>query len=319
MSMICIHKKALEQKASSYHEFLLCYRKNSYNVYGFVEGKEDPSFYKGFIETLIPENWEVALWPAGNKKQVLKLFDSIDWDKFSKSRVCFFIDRDLSDFIPIDGYESSNIYITDGYSVENSIINQGTFHRVLTELLGLSEMPANDLERVKENFEIQLEKFLFSMSSIMSWMLFCKQQNMQLNLKNINLGKVYSVENEELIIKNPPDGYESIYTFLCDKSQIDFVEDFIERIDKETFEDPEVYKKMVRGKFVLWFFIEYCNSVHRDIVKICDYYNKSPKVHINLSVANGMSIIASRARIPTTLRKFIKSNYLDYINSVITH
>ncbi|WP_421659383.1 DUF4435 domain-containing protein [Leptothermofonsia sp. ETS-13] len=97
------------------------------NVYGFVEGKDDPVFYRHLIERLFPEGWSVKLIPTGNKQNVLRSFHNINWTNFSKERVCFFIDRDLQDFVTPPLQLENNIYVTDGYSIENSIFKTNYF------------------------------------------------------------------------------------------------------------------------------------------------------------------------------------------------
>jgi|SRR5271170_6663971 len=98
--MIDIHSAALDSMVSSYHEFLARYSKSAKSVYGFGEGKEDPCFYSGFIDLMLPEGWEVELWAAGNKAQVYRIHSLINWRRISKKRVCFFVDRDLSAIVP---------------------------------------------------------------------------------------------------------------------------------------------------------------------------------------------------------------------------
>ena len=100
ISMLNLHAEALSSRVASYHEFLSRFSKSKKVVYGFVEGKEDPCFYRGFIEYSIPDDWEVELWPAGNRDQVFRIHRDIDWRRFPKKRVCFFVDRDLSALIP---------------------------------------------------------------------------------------------------------------------------------------------------------------------------------------------------------------------------
>lgn len=48
MTMLQIHAAALSGPAPTYHVFLGRYRKAAKCVYGFVEGKDDPSFYRGY-------------------------------------------------------------------------------------------------------------------------------------------------------------------------------------------------------------------------------------------------------------------------------
>ena len=108
--MIDIHANALNSKISCHHEFLSRYSKTKRVVYGFVEGKDDPCFYRGFIDSVISNKWEVELWAAGNKEQVYNIYKNIDWRHFSKKRICFFVDRDLSDVIPEDLHQDLNIH-----------------------------------------------------------------------------------------------------------------------------------------------------------------------------------------------------------------
>jgi len=79
MSMIDIHAAALEEVNEAYHEFLLRYNAINLTVYGFVEGKDDPSFYRSVIDRFLPDNWSVALFVSGNRKKVLDTEAAFDW------------------------------------------------------------------------------------------------------------------------------------------------------------------------------------------------------------------------------------------------
>jgi hypothetical protein len=92
-SMLEVHNQALEDVDESYHDFLLIYRKYARCVYGFVEGKDDPVFYRCSIENQLPEGWSIKLMPTGSKQKVLRSFQSFNWIDFSKKRVCFFIGK----------------------------------------------------------------------------------------------------------------------------------------------------------------------------------------------------------------------------------
>ena len=120
MSMVHVHDDALASKVESYHEFLTRYSKTAKVVYGFVEGKDDLSYYQGFVDQILPDDWEVELWPAGNKNRVYGIYKDLDWRRFPKKRVCFFVDRDLSDLIPEKLVTDINIYVTDDYSIVSS-------------------------------------------------------------------------------------------------------------------------------------------------------------------------------------------------------
>ncbi len=49
MNMLKVHREALAGEQWLYHEFLGRYSRTAKRIYGFVEGKEDPSYYSGAI------------------------------------------------------------------------------------------------------------------------------------------------------------------------------------------------------------------------------------------------------------------------------
>nr|VFK31285.1 MAG: Protein of unknown function (DUF4435) [Candidatus Kentron sp. MB] len=113
MSMLDIHADALNGDNTTYHEFLLRYKARTKVVYGIVEGKEDPMFYRSVIESILPSGWSVELLRAGSKQNVIRARFAFDWSRFSRKRIRFFVDRDLSDFIPDGVTPADNLYITN--------------------------------------------------------------------------------------------------------------------------------------------------------------------------------------------------------------
>lgn len=314
--MIEIHASAFDREIVIYHEFLLRYSKDAKVVYGFMEGKEDPCFYRGFIESLLPEDWSVELWPAGNKKQVYAIHKVINWRRFRKSRVCFFVDRDLSDMIPETLVQDKNIYVTTGYSIENDVVNKGTCHRILSELCGFSNVDHDALEAVCELFDQELETFLQSMVPIMAWILAWRRNDKRPNLNDILMRDLFSIVNGRLQSKATPKGKVTLIEYLHDRCKI--VNDHkvnIVPIQNE-FCRNEAYKKLTRGKYVFWFLVEFCNAVHRDSVALFKEMSSPPKMHSSLSFSNGIGLIGPRSRIPKSLREFLQLTFCAYITSI---
>ena len=52
----------------------------------------------------------------------------------------FLVDRDFHDLAPEEIPEDVNVYVTDGYSIENSLVNGDTCERVLTDVCGLADV-----------------------------------------------------------------------------------------------------------------------------------------------------------------------------------
>jgi hypothetical protein len=78
MNMLTVHKQAVSGTQTIYHEFLIKYLRGKECIWGFVEGKTDKSFYAGTAEHMLPDSFEVELWPAGNKQRVLDLYALFD-------------------------------------------------------------------------------------------------------------------------------------------------------------------------------------------------------------------------------------------------
>ena len=79
--------------------------------FAFVEGKNDPSYYRCHINREIPRSKNVIVYPAGNKQKVKELYGYFDWNNYNKNQIIFLMDRDYSDIIEDANIISqSNVY-----------------------------------------------------------------------------------------------------------------------------------------------------------------------------------------------------------------
>jgi len=310
--MISIHAAAISSRAASYHEFLARYSKRSRIVYGFVEGKEDPAFYRGFIEQLLPNGWDVELWPAGNKDQVYRIHSYIDWRRFAKGRICFFVDRDLADIIPEKLSTDRNIYVTDGYSIENDIVKKATCKRVLSELCGFSRIDHAELDAVADTFAQELELFLRNMISVMAWIVAWRRSGQRPNLNDIQLRDLFALKNARLVVNAAPKG-KTVPIYIHEQCNVVFDPTVDTGPIASELRWENKYKSLTRGKYSFWFLVEFCNSVNRDAAEVFPSLDASPKMNLTLSPANGVAIIGARARCPASLREFLRATFLTYI------
>lgn len=316
MTMLQIHATALSAHIASYHEFLLRYSMAANVVYGFVEGKDDPCFYRGFIDALLPEDWEVELWPAGNRDQVYRVHADMDWQRFPKKRVCFFVDRDLSSLIPESLATDTNIYVTDGYSIENDLAKRGTCRRVLSEVCALGTVDHGELDAVCDLFDIELEKFLVSMIPTMAWILHWRRHGNRASLNDILMKDLFAFTNGVVRANSTPRNKTNIVQYIHDQCGV--------------LHDPSVdvaplqaelrkgggYRHFTRGKYVFWFLIEFCCSVRASAETFFKSCAKIPPMHVTFSASNGMTIIGNRSRIPNSLKTFLTDNYSEYVEAM---
>lgn len=314
-SMLSVHTTALSGWAATFHEFLLRYEKSKPVVYGFVEGKTDPTFYRGFIEHVLPDGWEVELWPAGNKSAVLGLYADIDWRRFRKKRVCFFVDRDLSDLLAEKLPNDVNIYVTDGYSIENDVVRRGTVRRSLTEVFGFSSADHGELDQVCDKFEQELESFLSALTPLMAWILHWRQNKVAANLNDIYMQHLFECKTGEVHPLPNPRGRADYCEYIHAQCGVPLDPTVDISVALTEFRKVSGYRRFVRGKYLMWFLVEFCLSVYENASTFFPSLSRQPNMNVSISQSNGMQILGPRARIPRSLREFLSYTYCGYIES----
>lgn len=316
MNMLDVHALARQGAVPVLHEFKLRYSKDAHVVYGFVEGKQDPCFYRGFVDHVLPEGWEVELWPAGSRNNVYQLYANLDWRCFPKRRVCFFVDRDLSDLLQEQLQQDDNIYITPGYSIENEAATKGVCKRVLSEVFGLSIVSHDELDAIGELFQEQLESFFKAMIPVMAWILHWRTGKKTASLSNIEMKHMFSIDKGVLASNATPKQRTNVVEYMhaqCDvpfDSRADITSCMaICRLKKN-------YQRFTRGKYVLWFVVEFCRSIHSSAPSFFSSVAKQPRVNVVLSQGNAVTLVAPRCRVPASLRRFLNVTFCAYIHDV---
>jgi hypothetical protein len=311
-SMLEVHSKALEQLDQERHNFLLKYKKDAQCVYGFVEGKDDPSFYRWLIEPQLPEGWSIKLILSGNKEEVLRSFRSFNWIDFPKNRICFFIDRDWQDFLNPPQQLETNIYTTDGYSIENSILKAPILIAVLSDIYQITQLTVAEEESIKQIIQENEEIFFEAIMPLMGQILLWKRLGNELNLNNLKLGDIFSFYQAKLV---PPErnillqkAAHQLKCALCEDYEITEAENEIRSHDRSW--------GMVRGKYVLWFAIKQCDVISKNITTLLPRFSTQPKKRIEFGHKNAMLILGPYSRSPESLKEFVRQNYLSFINEV---
>lgn len=317
MSMMKVHAEALEVANAAYHEFLLYYRNDVRLVYGFVEGKEDPTFYRGIIDLMLDDEWSIKLIAGGNKSRVIELACQMDWDRFSHRRVCFFIDRDLSDYLGEQIPSYQNIYVTDGYSIENSIVCDYTLERVLEEVFGFHGILPAERDQIRENFRASFETFTEAMIPIMAQILIWIRGKEAPCLDNLRLKEWFSFRDGKVTFRRD---YRSNRRRLV--SAANWCNCQVPKNDDVVATVAELLKncsgaKVIRGKYVMWFFLETLRSCHEGAGRLCaKFQSRRPKEKVTIGMGNAMVLLGNRVRVPASLRVFIQNNYGAYIKGL---
>ena len=313
MDMLGIHNEAMVSENARYHEFLAQYSVAAETVYGFVEGGQDPCYYRGLIDHELPPAWRVRLWPVGGKEFVYRIYQLFDWSRFPKGRICFFVDRDFRGLISEQYPEDVNIYVTDDYSIENSLVNDETCHRVLTEICGFVDVPGAELDDVLVKFEEQYEAFLKAMLPVTAWLLTCKRRGSALRADDIQMCHIFALVDGKVRVNTSPLDFDNIENYLHARcgAPVGGAPDC--EGAKRELQCDSLYRRFVRGKFAMWFLVEFCLSVRQGAARLFSSYDNPPKMRVSMGQSNAMVLVGSRGRIPETLRVFLRNTFGSYI------
>jgi hypothetical protein len=309
-----VHSRAAQRSNVFLHQFLTDYEKNNKIIYGFVEGHDDPSFYRNFIDNIFPNNeWSVCLYPVGGKQKVLSILKDLNWRIYKKNQIVFFVDRDLQDFLNEKLPSNSNLYVTDFYSIENYIVSSYMFERLIKEAYGFTSISQNELNSLVQLFEDQLNLFTDAMSDLM-----CHIINWRLNgerpiLANLRLNYLFQVKNGNFELKTDRFGQK---IDIIAKAEEDLhlsriCLNFSQR--KKEFMKSNNYQKFVRGKYLMAFFNMYCRSIHDDyrnisFITLPSIRSARPECDIQLA--------GPRCRCPDSLSSFLNETIVKYIKSI---
>lgn len=237
--------------------------KTNNQIFCLVEGKDDPAFYRYQAEKCLSQDYHISWIKCCGKKQVKATYDLIDWEIYSKDRILFFMDRDLSDYVKDESIvQDVNVYITDYYSIENNIACKEVFDRILEEVLG-PELSADDRKKLSEQYESQRILFenemLFAMANIIYW----KNKGVSpANYKNIKIKKLISVSLGKVSVRNQ----EECLKYIYESSQVPldvYDEKQVLHIMK-CIKDNGDMRKVLRGKYLAEFFALYCTQLCSD-------------------------------------------------------
>lgn len=312
--MLSIHDDALATVDENLHTFLLRYKADCTIVYGFVEGKQDPMFYRNAIESLIPEGWTVDLIKSGNKSRVIRTFHSSDWSRYGEGRVAFFVDADLDgvfrpDFTP----NAPNFYVTDGYSIENDIVNSRVFIRLSDEIMGISNLSEEEERNIIGIFEHNLREFQSALAPIMALIICWRERQVNAHLDNLNLAGIFTFEHGRLLLNQGMESADARLSAAAQSVGAELVSEEARTNAEQALDANGGASRLTRGKYLTWLLAKTLKSVHESIEHITMGRVTCPKVKAEVGPASVMIHAAPRTRCPVSLKEFVIKNYVSYI------
>lgn len=285
------------------------YKKSSNICYGFVEGKDDPSYYRHVINSKLPCNCSIVLYPSNGKKNVHYIYNEIQKRNYQHSQITYYLDRDLSMYLEDPNIiHDEQVYITDNYSIENDFLSDETLEYVVRDIFGFSNINQTEANKIRDFFNEQRNLFEKMMLPIMANIIFWKRNNyLPANYNNFHIKDVISIDDSGVSFKVSE---EFAIQTLYKQSNVAYEKYNIEQVELIINEIKEHSKQIVRGKYLAEFFIIFCNNMKTYKLGI-NLKNK----HRHLCNNDIMEVIAPRSRAPQSLIYFIDNRVLPYFHT----
>jgi len=240
----------------------------------------------------------------------------IDWTRFAKKRIGFFVDRDLSSFLGGEKHSGENLYVTDKYSIDSEIVTSRTFQRTLEEVYGVTDLTPTESEAVQILFDSNLIRFCEAMCPVMAQIILWRRAGAEVCLDNIESKEFFTFSNAKINLKpqytSPTSRihYAAVAVNVPPSTPSD-----ISTAEAE-FRVKNGPEQFTRGKYLLWFFAQMAKEFHQAAPAFCAKHKVPPKASVNIGITNAMAVVGPRARWPMSFKKFIEVNFLNYIQSV---
>jgi hypothetical protein len=303
---------------ASYITFLQQYKFKDTTIHLFYEGVEDSVFYNTYIQNLIDSNHSTQVYICDGKNNVLQNYNDINWNKYNKNRVLFFIDKDLEDIQSKNIITDENIFRTKYYSIESYLVCSEVLERFLKETCNLQDQPL--INNLKAKFNDELVRFHKKLLTLSCWIVFCRGNNLILNLNDIKITDFIKLDADLTVIKQIPNTYISMYDYVCNRIRLCHLVPYVEilRLCK-TLPNTYGYKSFVRGKYELVFLYLFCKKVVDNVLppinKGIAGLNKANPGNImrkckifSITEDNIFDVLAPKVKIPDELKYFLVHN-----------
>jgi hypothetical protein len=290
--------KGLLDKISSaetlFLKILQLYDFNKSNKHLIFEGFDDQSFYLShFIASIDDEKYI-----SKGKRTSLGLYNLIDWKKYSKKRILFFIDRDYDRHFAIHIPTDVNIYESTFYSIENYVVTKELLERTIREIYHFND--SQEIPKILAKFDEALEKFQNLIDGVTVWVLLMRSKGVRPNLDQIDLGELFEVSNGLQISSKYTKRLGYLESATKSKTPHITLTEYREML--KLVQGACHYKEMLRGKFELWFFVEFLTQTKKYVKNL-----GVGKIYTDINLVNCMEILATRTVCPVRLTAFFQT------------
>lgn len=280
-------------------KFVGDYRSGGLDLYLFVEGGEDLSYYQHYVRQKWPYAGMLHGYMCNGKDAVIELIPRIKRSLDSEWRALFFVDKDIDDLCHQTTTTDNYLFETDVYSIENYIVAPLTLTLIWTDLFGLSATDSS-LTVALSAFDVAYRSFVDVMNIVMGWIVHLRRSGIRVVLNSVKISNVIDLDDN--CICNTKVGWwqhilasSSIHNLVYSSADCASVCDEIRSIDA---------KKYIRGKFDLWFFVSFLGCLAAILRQTCENGQRL-RSNVQITAKNAIDILAPRLPAPAALSAFL--------------
>lgn len=299
MSRVDELASAARSPVAKLHELRLKYWNPNLAAVCCFEGNDDVSFYLPIVRSALSlPGRNIDFLTCGGKRVVIYLWrKAVDFG-WNLSRLAFFVDRDLDDFI--DGNPSGQqIYVTDYYSIESHAADESFFEAVWQQVFRLH---LDD-----PRYQFWRNSFVSGLSNIASiafpafyLAVACKRAGGDVDFANVDFKRYYSIGEDGVVVRRRA------------APKIDFSEVFIGRIElseaRRAMADLRSVGEVrvwLRGKDLLDFVVAFFAQMKSQLARRGIPGRAVVRVHFNQDFA--LALLCGHVEAPATLMGFLES------------
>jgi hypothetical protein len=282
------------------HEFWTQYDPNQARLHAFFEGHDDIAFISPRIEKMLPNGMRLYKYRCEGKPLVIAAFNEISARLSDTRFVLFFVDKDIDDILGTPYPTDPRIYVTDVYSIENYLASADVLLRAYQSALRLAGVVFNELT-IGAHFTSQLAIFHKKIMSTMAWILVARRDGKRPNLKNLNLSTMFSLTENGVAARAG-----SRLAAISRATGVELSAAVVRRIPAACRELKRMSaKRVVRGKFEAWFFVEYWNALVRRLHQLAKESGGKVSVQVEITHTAFVPHVAALAETPDSLQRFL--------------
>lgn len=306
MSFLDTLKNATATQQVQFNVFLIEYKPGIRAVFAFLEGRDDPSFYRRFLSTKVPQGYRLRLVNCGNKKGVLDAIAAFQGRYKDDERVIAFVDKDHADLVPNSpSPHYKHAFQTSGYSIENYLSVPAVVRRYCVEILGLPDLePACD--QIQTHYEQALRQFHSMAIHCMAWILAARRRGDSLHLNGLDTASIFRLDPD--LFAQMKLSLVELYSYLervtgANAPTPSIAEAIVNSVvDELRSLDP---KRWLRGKQELWFTLTFLNAASSAIKS----KGLRAGARLPLNAGNALTVLSGLSDSPVDLEAFLTSTF----------